>query len=243
MPINNTSHTPLSEPNASDALLKAANSGQADVVDRILQWEPKIDQTLCDEALHQANLHQHHKCVALLAPHCSEQSLNAVFKDAVIKGWVDGTKIMLEFVDSRVINVGLEWSASNNGACLDLLASVCDASMLHDTFMLLIDRENSEHVRKFLKHVDPKYNNSQALQWASQIQCQEVFDLLYPLSDPEAAHRALHSLITKREQRHGREAPGQIQMLEERMALDRLNAQLTEETQRVGSGLQREKKM
>lgn len=243
MPQNTTSHPPLIETSANSALLNAANNGQADVVDRILQRQPPMDQTLCDEALHQANLKQHNNCVALLAPHCSQKALNAVFKDAVIKGWVDGTKTMLNFVDGLVTNCGLEWSLTSNGVCLDLLASVCGVHDLQDALVSAVDRENSDHVRKLLKYADPKFKNSEALQWASQIQCQEIFDLLYPLSDPEAAHLALHSLITKREQRHGREAPEQIQMLEERMALDRLHAQLTEETQKVGSGMQRERKM
>lgn len=223
-------------------LLNAATYGQAAVVENFLVLR-QTDQELCDKALLCATENQHTDCLKILAPHCSQGVLNNVFKQAVVSGWVEGTEIMLAFVDGLVKNCGLEWSVANNGDCLNVLASVSDSRDLQDVFMLLVDGENCERVRTFLKYINPKHNNSEALQWASQIQCQEVFDLLYPVSDPQEAYTALQTLIAKRERIHGRPARQEIQMLEERIALEALNTQLNHEANRVWNGWQRERKI
>lgn len=221
---------------------EAAQQGYIDVL-KALVAQPNNRSGDCDQALGLALENGHIECVVFLVPHCSMSAVGKAFKRAVGDGRVEIVQALLGFVDNDLKRIGVEWSALHDGSCIGLLAPFLDQGSLHTTLMRLVDAERVESVRKILKYVDPKLNNSEALQWASQIQCQEVFDLLYPVSDPHKAYTALRTLIAKRERIHGRSAPQQIQMLEERIALEALNHRLTHEATGVWGGRQRERKI
>lgn len=225
-----------------DNIIEASKNGCVDVLKEMLAG-PTPFATGCDEALQQALGNDQLMCVEVLAPYCSVKALAQSFATAVRDGRVDRVRTLLRFVYDDQKQWGVEWSALHDGSCIGVLAPFLDAGQLHTTFIRLVDGEQVESVRKILKYVDPKLNNSEGLQWASQIQCQEVFDLLYPVSDPQEAYTALQTLIAKRERIHGRSAPQQIQMLEERIALEALNDRLTHEATGVWSGRQRERKI
>lgn len=56
-----------------------------------------------------------------------------------------------------------------------------------DLFSLAVECRCINMVHALLPFSDPKFNHSCALQMASAIQHQEIFDLLYPLSQPTKA--------------------------------------------------------
>lgn len=56
-----------------------------------------------------------------------------------------------------------------------------------DVLCLAVETRNNALVRLLLPHADPLFNNSAALQMASATQNQEIFDVLYPLSQPVKA--------------------------------------------------------
>lgn len=60
---------------------------------------------------------------------------------------------------------------------------------LHSIILLMhsIKTNNIERVKHRMEHVDLDYKNSHFLQVASMHSHQEIFDLLYPLSNPQEA--------------------------------------------------------
>lgn len=60
-----------------------------------------------------------------------------------------------------------------------------------DLFALAVECRCINMVRALLPYSDPKFSHSCALQMASAIQHQEIFDLLYPLSQPSKALKVM----------------------------------------------------
>lgn len=83
-----------------------------------------------------------------------------------------------------------------------------------------------------LPHCDPKFSNSKALQWASINRNCEVFDLLYPLSDPQVALDMLQQISHN---------SVDTMMLNERIDAERIKKIL--DNQLGNKGIARERKM
>lgn len=84
---------------------------------------------------------------------------------------------------------------------LSLIEQLCAfANEPLDQSLVQAVKENRSEVVKqveiLLPHSDPKTSNSKPLQWASVNSNCEVFDMLYPLSDPLAARNALQEIST-----------------------------------------------
>ena len=60
-------------------------------------------------------------------------------------------------------------------------------------------RQDTDAVKILLPYCDPKENNSIALQWACEFEQQEMFDCLLPVSDVEAAYKAIILMNTNQE--------------------------------------------
>lgn len=56
-----------------------------------------------------------------------------------------------------------------------------------ELFVLAVETRNITMVRALLPNANPHFANSSALQMASATRNQEIFDLLYPLSQPQKA--------------------------------------------------------
>lgn len=191
-------------------------------------------QRAIDYALEQAVGDQQVACVELLARYCSEQALDKCFKDAASEGWVEVVKTLLAFVSDNSKHFGLKLSAGSDGGCIELLLPFANERVLQRALVYAVDSENIDNVRMLLRHADPLYNCSEALQLASRVQCQEAFDLLYDVSNPHDAYKALinNPKVTGCER----------EMLNERMDIDRLNAKLIKETNAV-AGSERVRKI
>lgn len=84
---------------------------------------------------------------------------------------------------------------------LSLIEQLCAfANEPLDQSLVQAVKENRSEVVKqveiLLPHSDPKTSNSKPLQWASVNRNCEVFDMLYPLSDPLVALEALQKIST-----------------------------------------------
>lgn len=60
-----------------------------------------------------------------------------------------------------------------------------------EIFDLAVEARNNDIVRALLPHSDPLFNHSCALQMASATQNQDIFDLLYPVSEPLKALKVM----------------------------------------------------
>lgn len=120
---------------------------------------------------------------------------------------------------SRATLMAAEWGRTQ---CLECLISLCSKDTLNQALEDAAYGGSVEAVRMLLKHADPLANRSSALRWASYVGHQGVFDLLYPISDPQAA------LDTMKEENDG---PAPRRLLEERLEIERLKGVLTGETQ------------
>lgn len=74
-----------------------------------------------------------------------------------------------------------------------------------------VTQGHTQCVKRLIPRSNPKWNNSWPLILASQIQHQEIFDLLYPVSNPKDALRYMKS------QQY---APEDMSMLERRIMQD-----------------------
>lgn len=204
----------------------AAAEGNVQIVQKFLNLFPSyIKLSAIDGALGHAVGKQQIACIELLAPHCSDIDLDKCFKDAASEGWVEVVKTLLAFVSDNSKHFGLKLSAGSDGGCIELLLPFANERVLQRALVYAVDSENIDNVRMLLRHADPLYNCSEALQLASRVQCQEVFDLLYDVSNPHDAYKALinNPKVTGCER----------EMLNERMDIDRLNAKLIKETNAV----------
>ncbi len=61
-----------------------------------------------------------------------------------------------------------------------------------ELFDLAVETQNCNMVQALLPYSNPRFRNSSALQMASATQNQEIFDLLYPLSQPTKALKVMH---------------------------------------------------
>lgn len=71
--------------------------------------------------------------------------------------------------------------------CVRLLIPVSNPKDYNKALWFASGRDSVECVKLLLEVADPLHNNSQALQSAVIHKNQEIVDLLYPLSDPDAA--------------------------------------------------------
>lgn len=75
--------------------------------------------------------------------------------------------------------------------CVRLLIPVSNPKDYNTALVFACGRDSVECVKLLLEVADPLYNHSQALQSAVINKNQEIVDLLYPLSDPDAALKHL----------------------------------------------------
>lgn len=147
---------------------------------------------LHDRCLDAAARANQQMCVAALLPHSSEQGIIKAVNSVIVKGHLEGLEMLCEHVDPAQYGGLLRFAAFHN---------------------------NEKAVVFLLAHGDPKEGNSYALRCAVRNQNQHMFDLLYPLSNPIEALRAL------------REENSWEDMLTERIEQDRLRGTLLNATQ------------
>lgn len=150
---------------------------------------------LHDRCLDAAARANQQMCVAALLPHSSEQGIVRAANVAIVIGRLECLKMVCEHVDLTQHGGLLRFAAFHN---------------------------NEKAVAFLLAHGDPKEGNSYALRCAVRNKNQHLFDLLYPLSNPIEALRAL---------REDEIEHPWVEMLAERIDQDRLRGTLLNATQ------------
>lgn len=89
---------------------------------------------------------------------------------------------------------------------------------VHHALVAAVKGTRLETVKELLKHTAPRNNRSEALQWASAMNCREIFDWLAPRSDAVAAMEAMQNSWFSKE--HG-------QLVAEYVAMQAQKATLT----------------
>lgn len=86
-------------------------------------------------------------------------------------------------------------SDCDHAACLDLLAPHISKDEANQMLALIGGQCSVDVLNILLKYADPKHNDSKALQKAVVENAQHNIDILYPISDPSAALKALQQSI------------------------------------------------
>lgn len=150
---------------------------------------------LHDRCLETAARADQKTCVAALLPHSSEHGIVRAANVAITMGRLECLKMVCEHVDPTQHGGLLRFAAFHN---------------------------NEKAVGFLLTHGDPKEGNNYALRCAVRNKNQHMFDLLYPLSNPIEALRAL---------REDEVEHSWVEMLAERIDQDRLRGTLLNATQ------------
>ena len=74
---------------------------------------------------------------------------------------------------------------------LSILLPILLPGQVNDLFCLCVELQDTTLVHLLLPYADPTYEDSSALQLASALGNTYLFDLLYPLSNPKKALRAM----------------------------------------------------
>lgn len=86
-------------------------------------------------------------------------------------------------------------SDCDHAACLDLLAPHLSKDQANQMLAFIGGQCSVDILNVLLKYADPKHNDSKALQKAVLENAQHNIDVLYPISDPSAALKALQESI------------------------------------------------
>lgn len=139
-------------------------------------------------------------------------------QQACNNGDCESAKILAPQMKSKDIFHALLFSVSQNK--IDFTLSVypyLSESDQGNMFCFAVEARHNAMVRALLPHSNPKFDSSAALQMASATRNQDVFDLLYPISQPSKALRVMKN--------HSR--PFEYTMLEERIALDQVRQKIS----------------
>lgn len=97
--------------------------------------------------------------------------------------------LLLPFVGDRLKNWMCSWAAKQNNTRIlsAILPTMTDLSQIQFALFGVVSKGHLDAVKVLLPFVDPKHQQSKALQMASYYGFQDIFNLLYPLSDPKEA--------------------------------------------------------
>lgn len=171
------------------AAVEAAKAGHVACMEHLIARA--ADDTIYDQCLRSAVVGGHAQCVEWLAP---KSTLDVVYS------------VLLNTVRMR------------NHECFDMLREYAALSQHQTLFHEAVLCNNHHAFHTLLPLVDPKCNDSLALQLACLKQHIELFDKLYLVSDPIAARAQLTASNTLTD------------LLDARIEQDRLNAVLTQAT-------------
>lgn len=175
---------PHSVDHLGQSLKKAAEHNHIECVSFLINHvDPKYHNSL---ALRYAALGGHAQLVEMLIDVSEPADLNsAALRDAAMLGHAQCVELLIPVSKhfERALITAVE---HEHVSCVRLLAPHIDITKT-DILTRAVQNKDIECVRILLPYSDPKFCNSDALQWASHHNNQDIFDLLYPVSDPQAA--------------------------------------------------------
>lgn len=199
------------------AYLRAAKHGNMNDLLRLGEavQNPLIWRTAAGDATKAG----HVVCMEYLIARVADDTLyDTCLRSAVAFGQAQCVEILSQKSSPDAVRSGLFQSVRMpKHGCFDVL--LAQANFSHqDLFHEAVLCNNQHAFHTLLPFVDPKFNDSLALQVACLKQHSEMFDALYLVSDPIAAraHLTDHNAFTD--------------LLDERIEQDRLNAVLTQAT-------------
>lgn len=147
-----------------------------------------------------------------LAPHASIEACSNAFSQAATMGNHECLTAILPYVhhDQELVCRGFKQCADNSllvgalmcypadcnhAACLEILSPLVQKKDVNEVLSLLGGQCSVDILNVLIKYADPKYNDSKALQKAVLENAQHNIDILYPISDPSVALKALQESI------------------------------------------------
>ena len=141
---------------------------------------------------------QHNDCVMRVL-------LGNTFRSSCENGYVECAKIFLPYVDAPHIFHALLGAGRNGHAqVLELLLPLYkwpSAYTKKSVLCATVSGQSIKAVKTVLPYVTSKTHRTEALRVACQVNNQDVFDLLYPLSNPSSALKYMENrkMVTERE--------------------------------------------
>lgn len=148
------------------------------------QLAPHASLEACSNAFSQAAAMGNHECLTAILPYVrdDQELVGRKFKQCADSSLLVGA-LMCYPADC------------NHAACLEILAPLVQKKDVNEVLSLLGGQCSVEIINVLIKYADPKYNDSKALQKAVLENAQHNIDILYPISDPSAALKALQESI------------------------------------------------
>jgi len=148
------------------------------------QLAPHASIEVCSNAFSQAAAMGNHTCLTPILPYVlhDQESVRRAFKQCADNSLLVGA-LMCYPADC------------NHVACLEILAPLVQKKDVNEVLSLLGGQCSVDILNVLIKYADPKHNNSRALQKAVLENAQHNIDILYPISDPSAALKALQESI------------------------------------------------
>jgi len=144
------------------------------------------------------NPNRHDECVVRLM-------LGNTFRRSCENGYVECAKILLSYVDTPHIFHALLGAGRNGHAqVLELLLPLYkweNAYTKKSVLCATVSGQSIKAVKTVLPYVTNKTHRTEALRVACQVNNQDVFDVLYPLSNPQSALKYMENrkMVSERE--------------------------------------------
>lgn len=220
----------------SEALCGAVRHNHQDIFDFLLPIVPLHSHTfmalrVCLD-VNSAHCHMFSMFERVLAeayarhPNQLQSDFPQILSAAVYQGDAQALSVLLKhplFTEIGNDDLALAIDKSHT-TCVDLLLPHANHQACNAGLVAAVRFDDKKSVARLLPRADPHYDNSAALRFAALRNNQELFDLLYPLSNPQAALDIL--------QHKWKNQPQLWSMLEERMRKD-LHASLEHATENL----------
>lgn len=176
-------------------LVKAASDGNIDELKRLIPYADCLFQN--GEALRKAAQFNNVSCIKLLLQHMSPNDVGLSVFSVVRHGTHQQLNTLLKNTQKSCLDeahLGRALIAAAQIGHIDnvkALLPYSDASGIHQALLNAVNAQHIQIVKLLAAQTNTKQDNSIALQKAVMRNNQEIFDILYPLSEPKKALTAL----------------------------------------------------
>lgn len=228
--------------NPEELLYAAAKNGCVDDMRKALNKHSFPDKQIV-RGFELCVQHGHLDMVHFLLPriNCMSKKLSRDTKNLALwwaarDGYSDIVALLLPMTDPSARNYDALRAASKAGHvdCVQLLVEACDnIDHINDAFWFSSEGQHKDAITLLLPKIQPKHRQSLLLCKAVHYANEDAFDILYPLSDPQAALQKLNDEgLTEN-----------ITMLTARIKIDEEHKIITEQLDGRGNVSKNSKKM